>query len=38
MTGNNGKTYTQDYIGIKVEDPDDFYVRFLVDGCHLVFE
>ncbi len=38
MTGNNGKTYTQDYIGIKVEDPDDFYVRFSVDGCHLVFE
>lgn len=38
MVGNNSKNYTQDYIGIKVDNPDDFYVRFSVDGSHLVFE
>ena len=38
MTGNNGKTYTQDYTGINTIDPDDFYFRFTVDGSHIVFE
>lgn len=38
MAGNDGKTYTQDYIGINTIDADDFYFRFTVDGSHLVFE
>ena len=38
MVGNNSKTYTQDYTGVTVDNPDDFYVRFSVDACHLVFE
>ena len=38
MVGNDGKTYTQDYIGISPIDGSDFYFRFTVDGCHLVFE
>lgn len=37
IAGTDGKTYTQDYIGVAV-DSDDFYVRFSVDGSHLVFE
>lgn len=38
IVGNDGKTYTQDYIGINTIDPDDFYFRFTVDSSHLVFE
>ncbi len=38
MIGNNGETYTQDYIGIATPDVDNVWYRFTVDGCHLVFE
>ena len=38
MEGNDGETYTQDYYGISPIDGDDFYFRFTVDNCHLVFE
>ncbi len=38
MIGNDGNTYTQDYIGINTIDPDDFYFRFTCEGSHLVFE
>jgi len=38
MEGNDGETYYQDYIGISPIDGSDFYFRFTVDGCHLVFE
>ena len=38
MVGNNGVTYTQDYIGINTIDPDNFYFNFTVDGSHLVFK
>ena len=37
IIGNNGKTYTQDYIGINTVDPNNFYFNFTVDGCHLEF-
>lgn len=37
MIGNDNVTYYQDYLGIAV-DPNDFYYRFTVDGCHLVFD
>ena len=38
MLGTDGETYIQEYYGIAVSDPDDFYFRFTVDHCHLVFE
>ena len=38
MHGTNGVDYTQEYKGINTVDPDDFYFRFTVDGCHLVFD
>lgn len=38
MVGNDGNTYTQDYIGINTVDAEDFYFNFTVDGCHLVFQ
>jgi hypothetical protein len=39
MLGNDGQTYTQDYIGLNtVTNPDDFYFHFTVDGCHLEFD
>ena len=38
MTGNNGTEYIQEYNNINTIDPDDLYVRFTVDGSHLVFE
>jgi len=39
MEGNDGNTYTQDYIGLNtVTNPDDFYMDFTIDNCHLVFE
>jgi hypothetical protein len=38
MVGNNGATYTQEYKGINTIDPENFYFRKTVDGCHLVFD
>ena len=38
MIGNDGNTYYQDYLGINTVNPDDFYFRFTVDGCHLEFD
>ena len=39
MQGSDGKTYTQDYLGLNtVTDPDNFFMHFTIDGCHLVFE
>ena len=38
MVGNNGKTYTQEYKGINTVDPNNFYFRYTVDGCHLEFD
>ena len=38
MVGNDGNTYTQEYVGINTVDPNDFYFRFTVDGCHLEFD
>jgi len=38
MIGNDGKTYLQSYQGINTIDPDDFWFRFTVDGCHLEFD
>jgi len=36
--GNDGVEYVQEYIGITVTDPEDFYFRFTVDGSCLVFD
>ncbi len=38
MQGTDGKTYTQDYIGLTGIDADDFYVRLSVDHSHSIFE
>ena len=38
MQGTNGEVYTQEYNGINTVDPNDFYFRFTVDGCHLEFD
>lgn len=38
MVGNDGKTYTQEYKGMKGIDADNLYFRFTVDGSHLVFD
>ena len=38
IIGNNGNTYTQEYNGINTVDPNDFYFRYTVDGCHLEFD
>ena len=38
MVGNDGMTYMQEYTGINTIDPDNFYFRFTVDGCHLEFD
>ena len=38
MEGTDGETYIQEYIGINTVDPDDFYFRYTVDGCHLEFD
>ena len=38
MVGNNGVTYSQEYKGINTIDPENFYFRYTVDGCHLVFD
>ena len=39
MLGNDGQTYTQDYIGLNtVTNPEDLYFHLTVDGSHLIFE
>ena len=38
MEGTDGNTYVQEYNGVSVSDPNDFYFRFTVDGCHLEFD
>ena len=39
MVGNNGQTYTQDYLGLNtVTNPQDLFFHLTIDGCHLVFE
>ncbi len=38
MYGNDGVTYEQEYKGINTVNPDDFYFRFTVDNCCLVFD
>ena len=38
MVGNDGKTYTQNYIGISPTDGDNVYFRMTVDHSHFVFE
>lgn len=38
MHGTDGVDYVQEYNGINTIDPDDFYFRFTIDGCHLVFD
>ena len=38
MHGTDGVDYEQSYKGINTVDPDNFYFRFTVDGCHLVFD
>ena len=38
IIGNDGNTYTQEYKGINTVDPNDFYFRYTVDGCHLEFD
>lgn len=37
MHGTDGVDYLQDYLNISVDNIDDVYFRFTVDGCHLVF-
>ena len=38
MVGNDGVTYTQEYIGVNTIDPDNFYFHFTIEKAHLVFE
>ena len=38
MHGTDGIDYVQYYLGIRYVDPNDLFVSFTVDGCHLVFE
>ena len=38
MVGNDGNTYIQEHTGINTVDPNDFYFRYTVDGCHLEFD
>ena len=38
MVGNDGVTYTQEYIGVNTIDPDNFYFHFTLEKAHLVFE
>ena len=38
MEGTDGEVYTQEYNGINTVDPEDFYFRYTVDGCHLEFD
>ena len=38
IEGSDGNTYKQEYNGINTVDPNDFYFRYTVDGCHLEFD
>jgi len=38
MVGNDGVTYTQDYLNIMPIDGDDLDIHLTVDGCHLVLQ
>ncbi len=38
MLGNDGNVYLQEYKGIAIDDPNDFYFRFTVDGSHIEFD
>lgn len=38
IIGNNGETYTQEYSGIAVDDPENFRYRFTVDNSCIVFD
>ena len=38
MIGNDGKTYTQDYIGINTVDPNNCYFNFTIDNSHIEFD
>ena len=38
MLGTNGVNYVQEYKGIAIDDPDDFYFHFTVDGSHIEFD
>lgn len=37
MTGTDGNTYTQYYLGINTVEPSDLNFALTIDGCHLVF-
>ena len=38
MEGNDGVVYQQMYQGIAVDNPNDFFFRFTVDGSHIEFD
>ena len=38
MEGTDGVTYVQEYKGIAIDDPNDFYFHFTVDGSHIEFD
>ena len=38
MEGNDGVVYQQMYQGIAIDDPNDFYFRFTVDGSHIEYD
>ena len=38
MVGNDGFTYTVQYIGLAGIDKEDMYFRFVCEGSHLVFD
>ena len=38
MLGNDGNTYTQEYVGINTVDPDNFYFHFTIEKAHLEFD
>ena len=38
MEGTDGVTYIQEYKGIAIDDPDDCYFHFTVDGSHIEFD
>ena len=38
MEGTDGVIYIQEYKGIAIDDPDDFYFHFTVDGSHIEFD
>ena len=38
MVGNDGNTYTQEYVGVNTVDPDNFYFHFTIEKAHLEFD